>query len=241
MGRGFGDALGTAGDRPGELMISLDIELALVGIAAMLEPATLISSTLALLVGDRPLRTGLWFLAGGLGLTMVVGLVGAFALGALAYAPESSPKTWVSIVSLLLGCALAGYAVVVATRRRDGDQGTAIVSRMRSVSRASGWTILLAGAVLANAGIFMVVALKSISQLDVSGVSYLLDWTLFAVVSLLPLVVSLAMLVIAPGWAMPRLTIARGWIEAHARDITAVICGLLAISLIYEGVAGLTA
>jgi hypothetical protein len=190
-------------------------------------------------VGDRPLRTGLWFLAGGLGLTMIVGLIGAFALGALAYAPESNPKTWVSLLSLLLGCLLGGYALVVATRRR-GDQGTAIVERMQSVSRASGWTILLAGALLANAGIFMVVALKGISQLDVQGLRYLLDWTLFAVVSLLPLVLSLILLVLAPAWATPRLTIARGWIEVHARGMTATICGLLAISLIYEGVSGLT-
>jgi hypothetical protein len=222
-------------------MISLDIELALVGLAAMLEPATLISSTLALLVGVRPLRTGLWFLAGGLGVTMVVGLIGAFALGKLAYAPESNPKTWVSIVSLVLGFALATYALVTATRRRDRDQGSAIVDRMRSVSSASRWTILLAGAVLANAGIFMVVALKGISQLEAQGLTYLLDWTLFAVVSLLPLVVALTMLVVAPKWAMPRLSRARAWIEAHARDMTAVICGLLAASLIYEGVSGLTA
>jgi hypothetical protein len=221
-------------------MIPLDIELALVGLAAMLEPATLISSTLAVLVGDRPLRTGLWFLAGGLGVTMVVGLIGAFALGALAYAPESNPKTWVSLVSLLLGCILAGYALVVATRRRGDDQAAAIVERMQSVSRASGWTILLAGALLANAGIFMVVALKGISQLDVHGLRYLLDWTLFAAVSLLPLLVALTMLALAPDWAMPRLTIARRWIEIHARGMTATICGLLAISLIYEGVSGLT-
>jgi hypothetical protein len=220
-------------------MIPLDIELALVGLAAMLEPATLISSTLAVLVGDRPKRTGLWFLAGGLGVTMLVGLVGAFALGAVAYAPESSPKTWVSILSLALGCALGAYAVVVATRRRDDDQGNAIVERMRAVSGASGWTILLAGAVLANAGLFMVVALKGISQLDAEGLRYLLDWTLFAVVSLLPLVLALVLLVVAPGWAMPRLVRAREWIEAHARAMTATICGLLALSLIYEGVSAL--
>ena len=39
-------------------MVSVDIELALVGLVAMLEPATLISSALALALGERPLRTG---------------------------------------------------------------------------------------------------------------------------------------------------------------------------------------
>jgi hypothetical protein len=37
---------------------SVDIELTLVGLVAMLEPATLASSVLALVLGDRPLRTG---------------------------------------------------------------------------------------------------------------------------------------------------------------------------------------
>ena len=37
-------------------MVSIDIEIALVGLTAMLEPATLLASVLALVVGDRPLR-----------------------------------------------------------------------------------------------------------------------------------------------------------------------------------------
>ena len=47
-------------------MVSIDIEIALVGLTAMLEPATLLASVLALVVGDRPLRTGSWFYLGGL-------------------------------------------------------------------------------------------------------------------------------------------------------------------------------
>jgi hypothetical protein len=46
-------------------MVSVDIELALVGLVAMLEPAALISSALALALGERPQRTGAWFFLGG--------------------------------------------------------------------------------------------------------------------------------------------------------------------------------
>jgi hypothetical protein len=41
-------------------LLSVDIELALVGLTAMLEPATLLYSVLALVIGDRPLRTNFW-------------------------------------------------------------------------------------------------------------------------------------------------------------------------------------
>jgi hypothetical protein len=41
-------------------MASVDTELALVALAAMLSPTTLSFSVLALVLGERPLRTGLW-------------------------------------------------------------------------------------------------------------------------------------------------------------------------------------
>ena len=62
-------------------MTSVDTELVLVALAAMLSPVTLFLSVLALVVGERPMRTGLWFFLGAFGLTLVVGVIGAFLLG----------------------------------------------------------------------------------------------------------------------------------------------------------------
>ena len=45
----------------------IDAELALTALAAMLSPTTLTFSVLVLVLGERPLRTGLWFYAGALG------------------------------------------------------------------------------------------------------------------------------------------------------------------------------
>ena len=42
-------------------MTWIDAELALITLAAMLSPTTLTFSVLALVVGDRPRRTGFWF------------------------------------------------------------------------------------------------------------------------------------------------------------------------------------
>ena len=85
-------------------MTSVDTELVLVALAAMLSPTTLFLSVLALVVGERPKRTALWFYLGAFGATLVVGVVAAFVLGNAAASPKpSTPKTWVAIVDVVAG------------------------------------------------------------------------------------------------------------------------------------------
>ena len=59
----------------------IDAELALTAVAAMLSPTTLSFSILALVLGDRPWRTGVWFYLGALSATLAVGVAAAFVLG----------------------------------------------------------------------------------------------------------------------------------------------------------------
>jgi hypothetical protein len=112
---------------------------------------------------------------------------------------------------------------------------------MNKVASAPAPTIIVAGAALANPGVFMLLAAKSISQLDPGTAQYFLDWALFAIVALLPLAIALLMLLIAPGFTEPRLVRARGFVENHARTIIAVVLLGLSASLLRDGIAGLTA
>jgi hypothetical protein len=222
-------------------VISVDIELALVGLTAMLEPATLLSSVLALVIGDRPLRTGSLFYVGGLGVTLLIGVIAALVVGNVAASSTSTPKTWVSVVTTLAGTLVLGYAVWLLLHRRTGrDQMGSVAERMNKVASAPAPAIIAAGAALANPGIFMLLAAKSISQLDPSTAQYFLDWALFAIVALLPLAAALLMLLIAPGFTEPRLITARGWVERHGRTIIAVVLLGLAASLLRDGITGLT-
>jgi hypothetical protein len=45
----------------------IDAELVLIALVAMISPTTVSFSVLALVLGDRPLRTGFWFYVGALG------------------------------------------------------------------------------------------------------------------------------------------------------------------------------
>src|SRR5436305_1452360 len=49
-----------------------DGELLLIALAAMLSPTTLSFSVLALVLGDRPLRTGIWFYLGAVSVMLLV-------------------------------------------------------------------------------------------------------------------------------------------------------------------------
>jgi hypothetical protein len=220
-------------------MISAYVELLLTGLAAMLEPATLLASALAVTTGDHRLRTGSWFYLGGLGATLAVGVIAAFVVGTAAASSESTPKTWVAVITLTTGGAVLVAAVRLLMRRDNSEQVAKIDQRMKKVAAGSPAVLIAAGAVLANPGLFMLVAAKDISQLDPSTVHYVVLWALFALVALLPLGVAILTLLVAPGFAEPRLAALHGWLTRHAGVVAGIVMLGLAGALLRDGIVAL--
>jgi hypothetical protein len=220
---------------------SVDVELALIFLAAMLSPTTLTFSVLALVLAKRPLRTGVWFYLGAFTVTIAIGILAAFVLGDVA-APSSGGgrKTWVSIFDIVAGVALLVY--VARTWRVPISEKTTkgMVEKMSSVASSPWIAVFAAGATLANPGGFIPLALKAISELGPTAAGYALVWLLFTVVSLLPLGLAIVLLVVAPTRAERILANARVWLEGHLRLIASIIIFLLAVSLLHNGIAGLT-
>jgi uncharacterized membrane protein YeaQ/YmgE (transglycosylase-associated protein family) len=223
-------------------MTSVDVELGLTALAAMLSPTTLSFTVFALVLGERPLRTGLWFFLGAFGVTLVIGVVAAFVLGNAAASSNSSetPPTWVAIIDVVAGALLLVYVVRALRRPRDPKRAAGMVEKMSKVASAPAVAIIAAGATLANPGGFIPIALKDISQLDPSATEYIVLWVGFALVSLLPLLGALVTSLVAPDWTVSRLQAVRGWLERHARTVAAVIILLLAAALLRNGIVGLT-
>jgi hypothetical protein len=220
-------------------MTGIYTELVLVSLAAMVSPTTLTFSVLALVLGDRPLRTGLFFYAGALTATLAVGVAAAFVLGDAASSHTSTPKTWVSIVDIVAGALLLAYVVVRLRRPPDPRRTAGMVERMSKLASSPAIAIVGAGAALANPGAFIPIALKDISQLNPTAAQYVVEWLFFSLVSLLPLAVALLLLAVAREWTGRVLTRARGWLERHARTVAAVIVVLLSLALIRNGIEGL--
>lgn len=221
-------------------MTSVDVELGLVAVAAMLSPTTLTFSALALVLSDRPVRAGFWFYLGALGITLLIGVVAAFVLGDAAASQTSSPKTWVAIVDVVAGVLVLAYVVRALRRPRDPERIAAMVERMGRLTSSPALGLVGAGAMLANPGGFIPLALKEISQLDPDAGEYVVSWVLFSLVSLLPLAAALVMLAVARERAMRILEGARRWLEGNARTIAAVILIALGAALLRNGIVGLT-
>jgi hypothetical protein len=219
----------------------VDLELVLISVAAMLSPTTLTFSVLALVLAQRPLRTGVWFYLGAFAITVAIGVAAAFVLGdAAAPTANGERKTWVSIFDLVAGVALLVY--VARTWRRPFAEKTtkSMVERMTAVASSPWIAVVAAGATLANPGGFIPLALKAISETDPTRSGYAAAWLLFTVVSLLPLSLALVLLAVSRDWAERLLGATRVWLEGHLRLIASVIILLLAVSLLRNGIAGLT-
>jgi hypothetical protein len=218
----------------------IDAELALTAVAAMLSPTTLSFSVLALVLGERPLRTGVWFYLGALSATLAVGVLAALVLGNKAASTTSYPKPWVAVIDIVLALFLVFVIVRFLRRPRDPKRAQGMVDQMSKIASSPWIAIVAAGATLANPGGFIPIAMKDVSEANPSTTGYVVEWVFFSVVSLLPLAAALIMLAVSPDRATRLLQRVRDWLLRNARLIAAAIMVLLAASLLRNGISGLT-
>ena len=221
-------------------MTWIDLELVLIALAAMLSPTTLTFSLLALVLGDRPLRTGFWFYLGAFTVTLAIGVAAAFVLGDAAASKSSTPKTWVAVVDVVFAVVILAWVARSSRRPPNPAQMQGMIDKMSGLATAPIAAVAGAGAALANPGGFIPLALKDISETDPSPTGYAIEWLFFTIVSLLPLAVALVLLVVAPDWTGRVLSRARVWLERHAMTIAYVLLVLISASLLRNGIAGLT-
>jgi hypothetical protein len=193
-------------------------------------------------LAERPLRTGFWFFLGAFTATIGVGVAAALLLGDVAASSTpSTPKTWVAILDVVIGLLLMAWVIRVLRRPPKPDQTKAAIDRMSQVCSSPLIAVVAAGALLANPGGFIPIALKTISETDPSGEGYVVQWLFFTVMALLPIMLALVLLLVASEWTQRVLGRIRMWLERNARTVAAVIVVLLALAILRNGIAGLTA
>jgi hypothetical protein len=123
-------------------------ELVLVSLAAMVSPTTLTFSVLALVLGERPFRTGLLFFLGAFGATMAVGVVAAFVIGDVASSSSSTPKTWVAVLDVVFALILFVFAGRRIRRPVDPKTTEAMIDKMSGIASSPAIAVVGAGAML---------------------------------------------------------------------------------------------
>jgi hypothetical protein len=215
-------------------------ELVLVSLAAMVSPTTLTFSVLALVLGERPLRTGVLFFLGAFSATIAIGIIAAFVIGDVATSGSSTPKTWVAILDIVFAVALFVFAGRRIRRPVDPKTTQSMIEKMSGIATSPAIAIVGAGAMLANPGGFIPIALKAISETNPTAAGYIVQWVAFTLVALLPLLAALVLLVVAPDWTGRLLQRLRAWLERRAITVGYVLMFLLGIALLRNGIAGLT-
>ena len=216
-------------------------ELVLVSLAAMVSPTTVSFSVLALVLGDRPLRTGFLFYLGAFTATVSIGILAAFVLGnTAASSTPSSPKTWVAIVDVVAAALLLVWVGRMLRKPVDPKKEQEMIDQMGKLASSPAIAIVGAGAALANPGGFIPIALKAISETNPSTAQYCVEWLFFTLVSILPLGIALVSLIVARDWTEGLLNGAKNWLERHAMQVFGVLVLLLSLALLRNGISGLT-
>jgi hypothetical protein len=217
-------------------------QLVLVSIAAMLSPTTLTFSVLVVVLAAKPLRAASWFYLGALTVTLAIGVLAAFVLGnhAADASSPATPKTWVAILDVAFAVLILAWTVRLLRRPKNPERTASAVAQMSRVASSPVVALVGAGAMLANPGAFIPIALKTISELNPGAAQYIAYWAFFTLMALLPLLAAIIALIVRRQWAERVLGGARVWLESNARTIAAVIVVLLALSLLRDGIAGLT-
>jgi len=194
-----------------------------------------------LVLSKRPLRSGFWFYLGALAATVAVGVIAAFVIGDVAAPsqPSAPPKLWVAVIDVVAAVLLVALVVYYLRRARDPAREEKAVAQVSKVADSPIVVLFGAGAVLANAGAFIPLGLKDISELHPGTTGYIIAWVLFSLVSLLPLAAALILILVAKEWTLPKLDAARDWLTRNARIIAAVIILLLAALMLRNGIDGL--
>lgn len=214
-------------------------EAAGLALLAALSPTALLVA--AVYLGSaRPRQTGLFYLAGAVLVSLVVGVV---VLAVLRSADLNHPHQHTPRYGLRLGLGillLAAGMVIALRKPRTPDPAKpsqGFVSRM--ISDPAPLSAFFVGVLVFAPGVSFIAALQVIAtsqaDLEVTAVAVLI------VVSINVLLVwlSLVLYLVAPGFTVRHLTVFNGWLRAHGSAVLAWVLVVVGGIMIFDGIYGL--
>jgi hypothetical protein len=206
---------------------------------AGLSPTALVVATVLLGSAD-PRRTVLFFLAGAVVMTVVVGVVIFVALraGGLQHPAEREPRYG---LRLGLGALAIAASLVLVSRKprpKDPNKKPNLVSRL--VARPAPASAFAAGLLVFTPSITFVAAIQAIATAEDSvalvALVAVLVVTIVVVLAWLPLVLYM----LAPDATTRTLKTIDGWLRDHGRALLIAGLAVGGIALVLDGALGLT-
>jgi hypothetical protein len=217
------------------------------GLSAAINPI-LVGVVLVTLASPRPKALLGAYVAGGMIVSVGIG-IGAVSLASGTGAVSSSTSTTNGLVDLVLGLFLLAVAAWFATGRAERRHARKVAAaagrpkkpsvsdRLLGGSRAS--MAFLAGVLLTLPSALYIAALKDIAEAGVSTEEEILAIVLFNVLMLLPALIPLALLVVAPDGTKAAVERADRWMRGHQKRLVTVVAGAIGVYLSAKGIIAL--
>ena len=212
-----------------------------VGVA--LSPIPIIAVVL-MLTTRRARVNGPVFVAGWLAGLAVVGAIVLSIAGPAGASSSGSPATWVSWLKLALGAALLVVAVRQFRGRPAGSDQAELPKWMARVDDirplpAVGLAAVLAGVNPKNL-LLVIGGATAIAQTGISGGEQAIAYLVFALVGTLGVGTPVGIYFAMGARSQQLLTGLKDWMAQHNAVIMAVLCLLIGVKLIGDGISGLS-
>jgi threonine/homoserine/homoserine lactone efflux protein len=180
-----------------------------------------------------------------LGLVVVGVIVLLVASGISASSATAKPKTWVSVLKLILGLLLALVAVRQWRHRPAGDADPAMPGWMKTIDSFTPVKSLGLAAVLSGVNpknlLLNVSAGATIAQAGISAGEQAIVFAIFVAIATLGPGIPLGIYYVMGDHSQKVLAGIRDWMVRNNQAIMAVLCLIIGAKLIGEAIAGFTA
>jgi len=208
-------------------------------VLAALSPTALL--VIAVYLGSaEPRRTGGYYLAGAILMSVITGLI---VLAAVHYGGLSRPAERQPRYGLRLGIgvlALAASAFIFARRRRPADpgkQGKGFMARM--IANPSPGTAFIVGVLVFSPSVTFIAAIQAIATAQASLELSALALGIVVVLNVLLVWLPILAHLVFPDWTSRTLAAFNGWLRAHGRIIVAIAAAAAGAVLTVNGLTGL--
>jgi hypothetical protein len=215
-------------------------------VLAALSPTALL--VIAVYLGSaQPRRTGAYYLAGAVLMTVITGVIVYVALraGGLSRPSERQPRYGLRFGLGVL--ALAASAFMIARRARSADPGKGsadpdkpgkgILSRM--TANPSPGTAFAAGVLVFTPSVSFIAAIQAIATAKASIELSVLALAIVVVLNVLLVWLPILAHLVVPDWTSRTLTAFNGWLRAHGRILAAIVLVAAGAVLTVNGLTGL--
>jgi Sap, sulfolipid-1-addressing protein len=203
----------------------------------------LLAGIIILLARDKPVAMLAAFMAGGVLVSLVLGLLIVFVLGDwLSSRSQNSTSPWVDIVIGVLS--LVG-AFMLHQRIRERERGVVRASKkpkdgpsrtQQMLNEGTPWAAFAAGLIVCLPGIWYLDALKDIAQSNPSTAAVIVNILVFIVIMFVLAELPLIGYLIAPEATQLRVSNFQAWMSRNGRTVGMWAAALIGAYLLIKGI-----